>query len=195
MNKTLKLLCALLAVLMLTALLPAAAFAEITKVEPPLQTWVEVDAEGKPHVFAIPGEWNGEVLCNGNPGELVDIKTDAGTQTIYIRNNIDDQFLYINEIWAKRIRNAEENGALKINAENWYTLNVYVAEAIAERQDVSVEFDYPDYPTDARLSLTIPAGTDLAALMDGKETISFKDLAEKLAPAAPAAEEAPAAEK
>ena len=192
MNKTLKLLCALLAVLMLTALLPAAAFAEITKVEPPLQTWVEVDADNNPHVCVLPGEWNGEVLCNGNPGELVDIPTGSGTTTIYVRNNIDDQFLYINEIWAKRIRNAEENGALKINAENWYTLNVYVAEAIAERQDVSVEFDYPDYPTDARLSLTIPAGTDLAALMDGKETISFKDLAEKLAPAA---EEAPAAEK
>lgn len=194
MNKTLKLLCALLAVLMLTALLPAAAFAEITKVEPPLQTWVEVDADNKPHVFALPGEWNGEVLCNGNPGELVDIPTGSGTTTIYVRNNIDDQFLYINEIWAKRIRNAEKDGTLKINAENWYTLNVYVAEAIAERQDVSVEFDYPDYPTDARASLTIPAGTDLAALMDGKETISFQDLAAKLAPAAPA-EEAPAAEK
>ena len=194
MNKTLKLLCALLAVLMLTALLPAAAFAEITKVEPPLQTWVEVDADNKPHVFALPGEWNGEVLCNGNPGELVDIPTGSGTTTIYVRNNIDDQFLYINEIWAKRIRNAEKDGTLKINAENWYTLNVYVAEAIAERQDLSVEFDYPDYPTDARASLTIPAGTDLAALMDGKETISFQDLAAKLAPAAPV-EEAPAAEK
>ena len=180
MKKLSRILSVLIVVLILTALLPVSAYAQITKVEPPPITWVELDGDGNPHLRSMPGQWNGEVLCDGIPGELVDIETESGTTTIFIRKTIDDQYLYSNEIWAKRIRCADENSTLKINAENWYSLNVFVAEAIAKRQDVTVEFGYLDYETQERVGLTIPAGTDLAALMDGKEVIQFKDLAEKL---------------
>jgi len=180
MKKLSRILGVLVVVLILAALLPVSAYAEITKVEPAPVTWVEVDENNTPHVYAKPGQWNGEVLCNGIPGELVTIDTEAGPSTVFMRNSIDDQYLYINEIWAKRIRNADENGTLKINAEGWYSLNVFVAEAIAKRQDVTVEFGYLDYETQERVGVTIPAGTDLAALMDGSEVIQFKDLAEKL---------------
>jgi hypothetical protein len=96
------------------------------------------------------------------------------------------QFLYINEIWAKRIRSAEKNGSVQINAEGWYSLNCFVSDAVKERPDVSVEFDFLDYDTQQRLSLVLPTGTDLEAQMDGKEVIEFAALAKKLGIETPA---------
>ena len=192
MNKALRAFSALLAVLLLAALLPVSAYAEIELVEPDPITWYEVGPDGVGHVYILPGEWHGEAKCDGIPGELVEIPTPGGPVTMFVRNTIDDKYLAMNEAWANAIKAVPENGGVKINAKGWYSLNILVAEALAKRQDVSVALDYVDYDTQESRSLTIPAGTDLKGLMDGKEVIQFQDLAAKLAAAAATATDATA---
>ena len=192
MNKAFRTLSALLAVLLLAALLPVSAYAEIELVEPDPITWYEVGPDGEGHVYILPGEWHGEAKCDGIPGELVEIPTPGGPVTMFVRNTIDDQYLAANETWANVIRYAPENSTVKLNAETWYSINMFVANALEGRPDVSVEFDYLDFDTQQRMSLTIPAGTDLKGLMDGKEVIQFQDLAAKLAAAAATATDATA---
>lgn len=180
MKRTCKALCAFLAVVMLCALLPASAWAVLTKPDPPLLAWVTQDSNH--HVFCFVREGTTDlVYSDGVPGELVDITaSDGSVTTIFVRNTIDDQYLYINEIWAKRIRNTPQNGTIEINASGWYSMNCFVSEAIAERPDVTVQFDYVDYESQRPMSLVIPAGTNVEAKMDGKEVIEFSALAKKL---------------
>jgi hypothetical protein len=121
--------------------------------------------------------------CGPIPGENVEVWDGEQFVWVFIKTpDINDRYLYINHVWAGRIGITPENGDLAINTEEWYSFNTEVAEALAKRPDITLEFDFLDFGGDGqtRLRLKLPAGTDLVTLMDGKETMEFTKLAEVL---------------
>ncbi len=132
---------------------------------------------------------NKTVYVDGWAGEMVEVWDGEETQEIFMKYpDINQRYLYINRIWASRIKAAPENGSVQIKAAKWYSFNNFVGDAIAARPDVEVEFGFLNENED-RVSLKIPAGTDVLGLMDGKEVMQFQDLAEALGVDTPAFEE------
>ena len=177
MKKTWKALIAILIVLlMVTALIPLGAWAEETREETKTENKKEEKKDDEDKT----------VYCDGVPGEMVEVGSGDEKTLIFIKYpDINDRYLEINRIWAGRIKATPENGSLKIMAEDWFSFNFFVADALAERKDVTVEFGFLR-EDGQRVSLKIPAGTDVASCMDGKEVIEFAALAEALGVDTPA---------
>ena len=183
MKKTWKKLIALLLVLLIvSALMPLSAWAEETK-----DTKAETKTEEKKDDEKKKDEKEDKtVYCDGVPGEMVEVGSGDEKTLVFMKYpDINDRYLEINRIWAGRIKATPENGSLKIMAEDWFSFNSFVSDALAERKDVEVEFGFLQ-EDGQRVSLKIPAGTDVASYMDGKEVIEFAALAKALGVDTPA---------
>ena len=180
MKKAWKSLIALgLALLLVLALVPLAAWAE--------EAAADVKVEDKKDGKTGEEKKKDKTVYRGDvAGEMVQIWNGDEFVEIFERYpNIHDRYLETNRVWAGRIGLLPENGSISFNAGDWYSFNVFVADAIAERPDVAVEFGFFN-ESGERVSLKIPAGTDVKGLMDGKEVMEFKALADALGVDTPA---------
>ncbi len=92
-------------------------------------------------------------------------------------NALNNAFNAVNADWAAKIRAAAPDSTLELEADPWGTLSAAVGEAVRDRGDVTVVFLTSTLEGG---KLTLPAGTDLLGMMNGKSVISFPDLAKLL---------------
>lgn len=87
---------------------------------------------------------------------------------------LEDEQVDIWALWAAQIRAAAQGASLVFEGGIWPSINVDVAQALADRSDVSVTFN-TNFVEGG--SVTIPAGTDVLGMIGNKGVITFADLA------------------
>lgn len=73
------------------------------------------------------------------------------------------------------VKKAEQGQTIELNTFTWSTMNKKMVDALAARPDVSLTFNY--IHDKKNYTVTIPAGADLASLLDENGFIDFQKLA------------------
>ena len=107
-------------------------------------------------------------------GEMVDICSVCGD--IRQRVPITGFYLFQKETMDK-IKAAAPNATVEVKTSKWISFHRMVMNALAERQDVTLKVSFLEGEyRGARKTLTIPAGTDTAALLNEDGYAGFKYL-------------------
>ncbi|MBP3196371.1 MAG: hypothetical protein J6N21_05130, partial [Butyrivibrio sp.] len=89
-------------------------------------------------------------------------------------------YYVFNKNTTEKIRKAGQGATVKIETSRFISFHKMVMEALAERQDVTLEISFLDEEYKGRrLSVTIPAGTDAMSLIDENGFVGFLYLALK----------------
>ena len=120
------------------------------------------ESSEQPHVHTF--AWDTRNATADTDGEMRYQCTKCGM--IQTRVPISAYYIF-NKETTEKIRAAKQGETVKIETRRWISFHKMVAEALAERKDVSVEVSFLDQGHKGNpYTFTIPAGTDLTPLFD-----------------------------
>ncbi len=133
------------------------------------------ESSEQPHVHTF--AWDTRNATADTDGEMRYQCTKCGM--IQTRVPISAYYIF-NKETTEKIRAAKQGETVKIETRRWISFHKMVAEALAERKDVTVEVSFLDQGHKGNpYTFTIPAGTDLTPLFDESGFAGFMYLGNK----------------